>query len=202
MRSLFLDPPPCLNFHATDNACADRFSSSTRSSNVSTTNLDDSAWESSTIALSSGWNLMSTSNPSNNILNQTQASLLTPLLSSALNNSLSWTSEVNAFMSFTFEGNYLALYAPLSPMVGSFVPSIDGVAYPTVDAAKNVGLDDDITGGQVVWSVSGLGEGSHEVSLRNEGRGGEGVMMVDYVQWATVEKMCVSALQFLPPSFS
>lgn len=87
-------------------------------------------------------------------------------------------------------------------MVGSFVPSIDGVAYPTVDAAKNVGLDDDITGGQVVWSVSGLGEGSHEVSLRNEGRGGEGVMMVDYVQWATVEKMCVSALQFLPPSFS
>lgn len=129
------------------------------------------------------------------MLNATQAALLEPLLSSAANNSLSWTTQPDATISLAFSGNDLTVYAPLSPMAGSFVPSVDGTAYAAVSAGANVGADDEITGGQVLWAVSGLADGNHTLELRNGGGdGGVGMLIVDYFRFATVGALCV------PPS--
>jgi len=160
------------------------------SSSVEVSALDDSAWQTGEIALSAGWSLMSTSNPSANILNETQAALLMPLLSSAVNNSLAWTSTVGATLGFNFSGTDLAVYAPLSPMVGAFEPFIDGASLGIVRAGANIDADDDITGGQLLWFASGLADGPHRFEMRNVGEGGDGVMLVDSFRAATVQTQC------------
>lgn len=149
------------------------------SSSVEVSTLDDSAWQTGEIALSAGWSLLSITNPSANVLNETQAALLMPLLSSAVNNSLAWTSTADATLGFNFSGTDLAVYGPLSPMVGSFEPFLDGLSLGVVRAGVNVDARDDITGGQLVWSSSGLADGSHRFEMRNAGDGGDGVLLVD-----------------------
>lgn len=135
---------------------------------------------------------MSTSNPSADILNETQAALLAPLLSSAVNNSLAWTSVVDATLGFNFTGTDLAVYAPLSPMVGAFEPSVDGVSLGVVAASANVDAGDGITGGQLLWSASGLANGPHRFEMRNVGEGGDGVLLVDSFRFASVQTRCAT----------
>jgi hypothetical protein len=114
-----------------------------------------------------------------NVSDTAEAAVLTPLLPSFFNSSVSWTSDNGSSVTTTFTGNYLAVQLPLYPAVGSFIPTLDSVAYPAVNLSKNLpdpSRDSSLTYGEVGWHIAGLADGEHTFTMTNVG---SGVMMVD-----------------------
>ncbi|CED82080.1 hypothetical protein [Phaffia rhodozyma] len=155
--------------------------------------LDDSAWETNKIELSSDWNLMSASNLDGNIVNETQAETIRSMISSFYNQSISWTSSNGSYLEFTFTGNYLNVMTAIQPSLAQFVPSIDGVAYPTVNLSKNMApadMDSSTTFKQIGWRKAGLGSGDHTFRMTNMQEGG--LMMVDYWEYGSAAQAAIS----------
>ncbi|KAK4685813.1 hypothetical protein P7C73_g4321, partial [Tremellales sp. Uapishka_1] len=132
--------------------------------------VDDTAWRSGQVVLTPAWNMLE--QVASNWINTTQFDAELPTAARDYNSSISWTEEVGAGNSISFNGSAVWVYGIVGGGAGAYEVLLDDISRGIYNASGGSRVYQ-----QVLYHTSNLEETAHNLTWRNTG----GRLSFDYL---------------------